>query len=138
MLSSSQVKLLIRSHTLSSEDLKIWEVGAHQSQRQSGHTGIDDGYPEEGQTNRQKQWHIHIESEAEVGTEKDRVTERDREGNRVGETERGKGRETETRDGRTTGPERLADRARVRERRQGEEPGRGQSWPRAAHDHPGF
>lgn len=28
--------------TLSSEDLRIWQIGANQSQRQPRHTGIDD------------------------------------------------------------------------------------------------
>ena len=63
---------------------------------------------------------------------------RDGGGDSIRDTERGKGRETKTRDGRL-GPAREAgkDRITVRERRQGEELGEGQSWWRGACDHPG-
>lgn len=72
-----------------------------------------------------------------MGTEKDRVMKRETEKGTVRETE-GKGRENQTRDGRLTGPERLA-KTEPGSGKEGKARswGRGQSWPWAARDHPG-
>ena len=64
-------------------------MGANQSQRQPRHRGIEDGYPEERQEDREKQWHTHIESEAKVGTEKDRERKSETEEGTASETQRG-------------------------------------------------
>lgn len=78
-----------------------------------------------------------MESEAEVGTEKDRVMKRETEKGTIRETE-GKGRENQTRDGRPTGTERPA-KTEPRSGKEGKERSweRGQSWPWAARDPPG-